>query len=182
MFTIYTLLLNFLFSDWLITSTDLLFFLGKVVHTLHVQWHFKARLFITFYKHKFFFLFTFVQKWYKSKHLPWIWCMSNALGPVVLWNWHLKIQCVCIGFVKKFTCKQYALSVRRGKVKEPSRYLTFLPDFSSFSRFSPPFPNFPLFFPIFGNFFPVKGALSLAPPPLATLLLAKVNTYLLTFT
>ena len=45
-----------------------------------------------------------------------------------------------------------ALAVRgEGKVKEPSWFLPFLSDFSSF------FPIFPLFFPIFGKFFTVRG-------------------------
>ena len=51
-------------------------------------------------------------------------------------------------------------------MKEPSRFWSFLPDFSSFSRFFPDFflflPIFFLIFPIFDYFFTIKGVL--CPP------------------
>ena len=50
---------------------------------------------------------------------------------------------------------QPALSVRRGKVKEPSQFFAFSSQFFLF---------FPLFFPIFGKFFTVRGH---TLPPLA---------------
>ena len=43
-------------------------------------------------------------------------------------------------------------------MKEPSRFLPFLPNFSPF------FPDFSLFFPIFGKFFAVRGG-ALPPCP-----------------
>ena len=62
-----------------------------------------------------------------------------------------------------------ASPVRRGKVKEPSRFLLFLPDFSSFSWFF--FTNFPLFsrfHPSFcwfsANFWLSRGTLPPLPP------------------
>ena len=48
-----------------------------------------------------------------------------------------------------------ALFVRIGKVKEPSRFLPFLPNFSSF---------FPDFSPLFGKFLTVRDD-TLPPPP-----------------
>ena len=52
-------------------------------------------------------------------------------------------------------------------MKEPSRFLPFLPDSSSFF---PIFPDFFLFFPIFGTFFVVRGGtlLPLTPSGYAT--------------
>ena len=48
-------------------------------------------------------------------------------------------------------------------------FLSFLPDFSSFSWFlSLFFPIFPLFFPIFGKFFAVRGTLCCLDMPVAT--------------
>ena len=55
-----------------------------------------------------------------------------------------------------------ALSVRRGKVKEPSRFLPFLPDFSSFS------PIFPDFFPLFPGFWQIFRCQGWHSAPLAT--------------
>ena len=55
-------------------------------------------------------------------------------------------------------------------MKENSRFLPFLPDFSSFFPIFPDFfPLFPDFFPIFGKFFAVRGG-TLAPlaTPMAT--------------
>ena len=57
-------------------------------------------------------------------------------------------------------CSSVALSVRRCKVKEPSRFFPFLPRFLLF------FPDFSLFFPIFGIYFAVRGGTlpPLTPP------------------
>ena len=56
------------------------------------------------------------------------------------------------------------IPVRRGKVKETSWFLPFLPDFSSFFPFFF-FPDFSLFFLIFGKFFTVRhGTLPPLPP------------------
>ena len=85
-----------------VKSIDPFFFfsLGEVVNILHVKWHSKAILFIIFYEHEQMMLF-FCCVWIrltnmhlilfrthnKSKHLPCIWCLSNALGPAGLWHW-----------------------------------------------------------------------------------------------
>ena len=50
-------------------------------------------------------------------------------------------------------------------MKEPSRFLPFLPDFSSFSRF---FLIFPLFLPIFWQYFHCQGWHSAPRAPPAT--------------
>ena len=71
-----------------------------------------------------------------------------------------------------------ALSVRRGKVKELSRFLPFL---SNFSSFPPLFPDFPLFFLIFGKFFTVRGH-SAPLTPQWLYVTAKQPTYLLLYT
>ena len=71
-----------------------------------------------------------------------------------------------------------ALSVRRGKVKEPPRFLPFLPDFPLFPDFSPLFPIFLYFslFPAIFSLFLVNfwlsggGGTRSSLPPLTTLL------------
>ena len=64
-----------------------------------------------------------------------------------------------------------ALSVRRGKVKDLSRFLSFLPEFSSFL-------DFHLFFPTFGKFFAVGGTLPHLDPPVATPLVVTSHPFL----
>ena len=48
-------------------------------------------------------------------------------------------------------------------MKEPSRFLPFLPDFPLFSRF---FPSFSLFSRFVGNFFAIRRGTLPPPPPI----------------
>ena len=50
-----------------------------------------------------------LRKYNKSKHMLWIWCLSNALGPVGCTPQgigHITIQGTCIGFVSLYLQKQ----------------------------------------------------------------------------
>ena len=71
-----------------------------------------------------------------------------------VWNFpHLwVILCVVATWMLEFPQEIHMLSVRRGKVKEPSRFLPFLPDFSSFFPIFPLFSRFFMIFPLFPDF------------------------------